>query len=551
MKKITDVISLLYFILFIVACGCSNSDKKDSSQSVSITVSPSNKIIVESEGGMLNFEISVSNPDISIRYISNVTWIKQVNEDETKWEVEVNTSEKSRTGYIYIVEETSLERLDSIEIVQKSKNSEGHDEQFTETDVPVYIPFAGNSYITTPKNSDFIDNNTGKFISDWTDPSIVASTYFYVGRTGELNLAVVGSNNTGNSQLRFTIEGKSFDVRIDGPISKIYTVAKLYLKKPRYIRVDVKGISKSGTNFGEITGYRIGNTAASGKSYFVTDDYIAQNASNCYYSRRGASVHWLYTQPTSDVEYFYNEIEVTPENAINSSFYMMNGFGQGYMGIQQTTTGKRTVLFSVWSPYSTDNPNDIPEDEKVKVLRKGRDVTIGEFGNEGSGGQSWLNYEWQPGVTYKALVGIKPGDNGGSIYTAYFFADNEWKLIASFWRPKTTTWYTGAHSFLENFDPRNSIYNRSVSYKNQWMKLSNNGEWIEITNAKFSCDVTGGNGMRYDYSGRVDSDNNAFILSSFGFTNEHTEYGTIFNRKSSGTPPQIDFNALEMIPSVN
>lgn len=549
MKTLNKIICLLFSLLIIVACN--NTDKKDGLPTVTITVSPSNKIIAECEGGIISFEITVSDPNISIRYISNATWIKQINENETKWEIEANTSEMSRTGFIYIVEESSLERIDSIEIVQKSINNEIQGEQFTETEVPVYIPFAGNSYITTPNNSNFIDNNTGKFVADWTDPSIVASTYFYVNGSGELNLAVVGCNNTGNSLLRFTVQGKSFDVRIDGPSSKIYTVAKLNLEKPGYIRVDVKGISKSGANFGEIIGYRIGNTAASGKSYFVTDEYISQDINNCYFSRRGASVHWFYTQPSSDVEYFYNEIEIAPEDAVNSSYYMMNGFGQGYMGIQQTTTGKRTVLFSVWSPYSTDDPNDIPEDERVKVLRKGKDVTIGEFGNEGSGGQSWLNYEWEPGKTYKALVGIKPGNDGGSVYTAYFYADNEWKLIASFWRPKTTTWYTGAYSFLENFDPQNSIYNRSVSYKNQWMKLSNNGEWIEITNATFSCDVTGKNNMRYDYSGKVDSDKNTFILSSFGFTDEHTEYGTVFNRKPTGTPPDIDFNALENIPSFN
>ncbi len=66
---------------------------------------------------------------------------------------------------------------------------------------------------------------------------------------------------------------------------------------------------------------------------------------------------------------------------------MMNGFSEGYMGIQQTTSGEHKVLFSVWSPYTTDDPEDIPEEKRVKVLRKGANVTIGEFGNEGSGGQ--------------------------------------------------------------------------------------------------------------------------------------------------------------------
>ena len=147
--------------------------------------------------------------------------------------------------------------------------------------------------------------------------------------------------------------------------------------------------------------------------------------------------------PEANVEYFYNEVLVTEENVRNSSYYMMNGFSEGYMGIQQTSSGEHTILFSVWSPYSTDNPSDIPEDKRVKLLRKGKNVTVGEFGNEGSGGQSWLHCGWKAGTVYKALVQVKPDGNGNTIYTAYFYADNEWKLIASFLRPDTNTWYKG------------------------------------------------------------------------------------------------------------
>ena len=96
---------------------------------------------------------------------------------------------------------------------------------------------------------------------------------------------------------------------------------------------------------------------------------MAEDKLNCYFFRRGASVHWGYTMPEANVEYFYNEVLVTEENVRNSSYYMMNGFSEGYMGIQQTSSGEHTILFSVWSPYSTDNPSDIPEDKRVKLLK--------------------------------------------------------------------------------------------------------------------------------------------------------------------------------------
>lgn len=51
---------------------------------------------------------------------------------------------------------------------------------------------------------------------------------------------------------------------------------------------------------------------------------------------------------------------------------MMNGFSEGYMGIQQTTSGEHKVLFSVWSPYTTDDPEDIPEERESRCYGKER-----------------------------------------------------------------------------------------------------------------------------------------------------------------------------------
>ena len=232
--------------------------------------------------------------------------------------------------------------------------------------------------MTTPPASSEIDLYTGKFKDTWMDKTIVSSTYFHVGETGNMNLAVVGSNETGNSVVRFKIRDKTYDVTISGPTSKIYGIATIPIKKSGYIRVDMQGVSRSGKSFGDVTGFRIGGQATMGDNHFVTEEKMAEDKLNCYFFRRGASVHWGYTMPEANVEYFYNEVLVTEENVRNSSYYMMNGFSEGYMGIQQTSSGEHTILFSVWSPYSTDNPSDIPEDKRVKLLRKGKNVTVGD-----------------------------------------------------------------------------------------------------------------------------------------------------------------------------
>src|SRR3546814_7623338 len=128
---------------------------------------------------------------------------------------------------------------------------------------------------------------------------------------------------------------------------------------------------------------------------------------------------------------------------------------------------ERRVLFSVWSPYKTDNPDDIPEDQRIVLLRKGKEVHAGEFGNEGSGGQSYLRYPWKAGTTYRFLLHGKPDGKGNTSYTAFFYAPEikQWKLIASFRRPQTSRWLTRFHSFLENFNPRTGDKQRLVDRK--------------------------------------------------------------------------------------
>ena len=151
---------------------------------------------------------------------------------------------------------------------------------------------------------------------------------------------------------------------------------------------------------------------------------------------------------------------------------MLTGFKEGYMGIQTHTDGPNTVLFSVWSPYQTDNPGAIPEDMRIRTLRKGAGVTAQDFGGEGSGGQSFMDYPWKPGTAYGTLVHVHPDGKGNTDYTGYFRDEKgQWHLLASFRRPHTDTWYKGAYSFLECFDPNTSIHTRSVRFGNQWVRL--------------------------------------------------------------------------------
>jgi hypothetical protein len=226
------------------------------------------------------------------------------------------------------------------------------------------------------------------------------------------------------------------------------------------------------------------------------------------------------------------------------SYFMANGFGEGYFGIQVNSPTERRVLFSVWSPYATDNPNTIPEDQKIKLLKKGDEVYTGEFGNEGSGGQSFLRFPWKAGTTYRFLNSVEPDGNGNTIYTAYFFAPEvgDWMLIASFLRPKTDTWYRQPHSFLENFIPESGHKTRLVKYTNQWM-ADQDGNWFELSEAKFTGDDIARRGYRKDFDGGQES--SGFYLKNGGFFNSSTALQSMHQRSTFGQKPVIDFEKLK------
>ena len=177
------------------------------------------------------------------------------------------------------------------------------------------------------------------------------------------------------------------------------------------------------------------------------------------------------------------------------------------------------------------------------MLKKGKDVTTGEFGNEGSGGQSYLRYNWIAGNTYKFLLHGMPQKDNTTTYTAYFFAPElgQWQLIASFNRPQTNTYLKRFHSFLENFIPEQGDVSRKVLFSNQWV-FDTKGNWIEVNSAKFTIDNTGNKGYRMDYSGGLDGE--SFYLKNAGFFNNYTRTKSIFVRPLTNNKPNINFNDL-------
>ena len=396
------------------------------------------------------------------------------------------------------------------------------------------IPLGGNTYQSFGNKLEKI-NEEG--ISNWSENETEFSIYFRSSASKEVEISLDLIEQQGVSEISISLN-ESFQLKLNPGQSGKILIGKMRLKQG-YNEIKLKGIDKEGSNFAKIKNLIISYDGE------LDLNFVRDNIDNRFYwGRRGPSVHLSYTLPENqNFKWFYNEVTVPVGQDPIGSYFMANGFGEGYFGIQVNSETERRILFSVWSPFKTDNPGEIPDEEKIKLLKKGEDVYTGEFGNEGSGGQSYLQYPWEAGKTYRFLNSVEPDGEGNTIYTAYFMdpEKQEWQLIASFLRPKTDTWYKRPHSFLENFIPEKGNIQRSALYTNQWARTTD-GQWIELTEARFTGDDIAKREYRLDYVGG--ETNGKFFLQNGGFFDQFTELNSIHQRNVIGNPPVIDWQIL-------
>lgn len=421
----------------------------------------------------------------------------------------------------------------------------------------INVPIAGNTWSQGDENNGGKVTNNG--IENWTASHTNFTTYVRVAQKGTLKIWLHLNVPEGKSKIAVSLghpepgspaelssglamkeAGTSKEVTITGNHPGDKYIGEWRITDTGYIAIQLKGIGKTGNVFANID-----SIGLSGSVINARTTYVPNNEGNFFYwGRRGPSVHLNFKPPANtNVEWFYNEVTVPKGNDVIGSYFEADGFGQGYFGMQVNSPTTRHILFSVWSPYNTQNPKDIPDSLKIQLEKKGPDVHAGEFGGEGSGGQSYLNYPWKAGVTYRFLLHGAPDGPDHTIFTAYFYApeENKWMLIASFRRPQTHTWLTSLYSFLENFSPDQGTIERRVLFGNQWI-YTDQGEWIALNKARFTTDNTGNKGYRMDYGGGVKG--NEFYLRNCGFFSDYTRAGTLLERPLNGRQPEIDFKKL-------
>ena len=362
-------------------------------------------------------------------------------------------------------------------------------------------------------------------VTGWSNPKERIVWYGYFKTAGELRASVrLQTSGKGTAALRLSVarQGRTATWS-SGEMARVDLVFGTYLiAAPGYYRFVLEAISRDGPDFGSVETLMLSGPAVAGAHFNLAE------------RRNAASVHLTYpVDKGASIVAFYNEVTVRTDPIW--SYYMACGFQRGYFGIQVNSSSERRIIFSVWDSgtESTDRHNVRPED-RVQLLRKGNGVTASDFGNEGTGGHSHRVYHWEKNKTYRFLVTAHP-DAGHTTYSGYFFVPESgaWELIASFGAPKDGQFLRGLYSFNENFGGANGQLRRLAEFGNQWV-LTSDGQWRELTIARFTHDPTGRENRRDYGAGTKDG---RFTLSNGGFAAHAADYGQTFERRASHQPP--------------
>jgi hypothetical protein len=253
------------------------------------------------------------------------------------------------------------------------------------------------------------------------------------------------------------------------------------------------------------------------------------------------SVHLNFPAPEGTA--YYNE--VTVEKSAEGTYFCVCGFNQGYFGIQEQGRGKKVVIFSVWDPGKQDDPNSVDPEKRVKLISKDEKVRIGRFGNEGTGGQSFLDLDWKPGETYRFLVRAKiNGDR--TEYSAYIAPPDArtWRHLATFSTIAKGKLVSGYYSFIEDFK-RNKVsatIERRAKFGEAWIQTKD-GKWLALNKARFTADS---NPAKTIDAG-VEADR-YFLATGGKVENKHIELNKAMELRPSATPIETRPDRIPELP---
>lgn len=469
-----------------------------------------------------------------------------------------------------------------------------------ENDNPKYrlIKFGlwGNTYSsgsTVSRSGNYSNgyiSNTGNPTSDMS----VQTIYFIARHAGELQMALRGTTASSAS-----VNGNTFNVRAF--VNGIQAKADNGIDPYDYDYSDKKTAQTDTITLHRIilpeipeghVGHQIkleirGKGARAGNYYyrfyeFWTSGWATRDEKGAIYDGKSSGVNFSYSTPrdglaapsihmnmsapAGNMEYFYTEVTIPEGGDPLYCYYMTSGNSLGYAGIQTNSPTERRFLFSIWAAIEESDPAALKEKYNPKIVRVCDQpeyrpgIYYKVFGGEGTGGQSYLNVNWETGKTYKVLLRIRPHPDqvrfpNSTLAKAWFHNGKEWMFMCE-WRrqelqpgdkdtvtPKGPYWYTGASHFVEDFNGQQGHLPHTAYYSNHWF-ITDKGQYVEPTGYIFTGDQAEG---RADVAGGVFTDGpytNSTFLKSGGYFTDAKLLPSPFTKPAPAVKPDLDLNAL-------
>ena len=143
------------------------------------------------------------------------------------------------------------------------------------------------------------------------------------------------------------------------------------------------------------------------------------------------------------------------------------------------------AIMSVWKLFLTDkNANEITLDAKRTYPKK---PAIGsDFGGEGTGVKTLVDYNWKAGKTYRALIqsGKTKAGNCELTFSVCDLETGVWTKLISYDLGYGDTCITDLGSFLENWEISYADQIRTVEWSNYRAKDKKTGSWVSAKSAK-------------------------------------------------------------------
>jgi len=119
------------------------------------------------------------------------------------------------------------------------------------------VALAGNAFITSA-DANATETITSNGLANWSNPNTVTSVWFRMASAGSATLSLdarlAGSTS---SRIRVSANGQDFDINLTRGSTRTVNVGTINVATPGYVRVDLRGISKSGGYFGDVSALRV------------------------------------------------------------------------------------------------------------------------------------------------------------------------------------------------------------------------------------------------------------------------------------------------------